>query len=222
MKHPDLARSVAPELKFGYLIDRREFDGTNQAIETLHGTSFITKVIPELLQRKADGEPVTVLDCGSGIAVYPDQLRQAFGNKIKVSSTGNLDRQQVEDARKANGLNPLHHDDLKLKSIDDLQADLKFDLILDTRGEQFYKTNQDTHSLEKARFENWKNHVRTLLSRRSDIGVISLSPVNAFYDVLQPFLNEIRAMGLVVNADPDDDDKINFLRITTKELSPLV
>ena len=57
-------------------------------VDTVHDTSFIRDVIPEMIKQKNSGEKVRVLDLGAGVGLYADQIRRTFHDQVIVYSTG--------------------------------------------------------------------------------------------------------------------------------------
>jgi hypothetical protein len=80
---------------------------------------------------------VNILDVGAGAATFSDEIRNKFGDKVQVYSTG-LSKKVARDYRKNNELDKLHPNDLKWRSILELSAFEEFDLIIDTIGEFSY------------------------------------------------------------------------------------
>jgi SAM-dependent methyltransferase len=111
-------------------------------IDELHGQKFIEVVIPAILERKrsqGDHTPVTILDVGAGNTSYTQSLRTAFGDQVKVYSTG-LRKATAEFSSALSGQGRLHQDDLKWRSTLQLSDYPEFDLIIDTVGEFTYGT----------------------------------------------------------------------------------
>lgn len=127
-------------------------------VSEIHGVSFIKDVIPGLIAKKKKGEKVRILDIGAGAAFLSDEIRKAFGDTVKVYSTG-LSRKVAESYRAKNlGVESrkLHPDDLKWHSVLELSDFEEFDLIIDTFGEFSYdvagvqKKDKQPESPEKA------------------------------------------------------------------------
>jgi SAM-dependent methyltransferase len=115
------------------------------SIEKLHGRSFLEEVIPSYIRRKHNGEKVNVLDVGAGAGLYADQIRNRWGDKVRVTTTG-LSKRTAQATREqaVKGKMPvrfeknLHPDDLKMQSILQMHDFPEFDIILDTFGEAHY------------------------------------------------------------------------------------
>ena len=133
-------------------VDRTEGTWDSKNIRKLHDVSILEEVIPEIISRKKEGEKVKILDLGGGVGDFANQIRQKFGDRVKVFTTG-LKKKTAKEFKKErfkeshrnpNGkvLNSLpiglHPDDLKWRSILELSDYPEFDLIIDTFGEHRY------------------------------------------------------------------------------------
>lgn len=140
-----------------YRMEGREVEG-ERTIEACHNESFVDYIRQLIAQKDSAGDKskVKILDVGGGAAMFADQLRRTFGDRIKVYTTG-LRKQSAEllraslkqkSAEDAGGLEPfemssrLHKDDLKWRSILQLSDYPEFDLIVDTFGEFEYANIQ--------------------------------------------------------------------------------
>jgi hypothetical protein len=129
-----------------------------QSIEYLHGEFIILSVIPRLLKNKPVGYKLKILDNGGGIGVLTDQIRKRFGNEVEVYSTG-LSKRVAKKYRKENDYPNLHKNDLKWRSIEELSDFPEFDLIIDTFGELYYKTEQYLNNVDKETLKTLYDHL---------------------------------------------------------------
>jgi len=107
-------------------------------ISSLHGESIIKEVIPKLLKELPEGQKLRILDNGTGVGIFTDQIRKEFGDKVDVYSTG-LSKQAAREYRKKKELPKLGKNDLKWRSIQELSDYPEFNLIIDTYGEAYYR-----------------------------------------------------------------------------------
>lgn len=136
-----------------YRMEGREVEG-ERTIEACHNESFIDYISELIAQKDSAGDKskVKILDVGGGAAMFADQLRRTFGDRVKVYTTG-LRKQSAEllraslmqgvqgDKHKPESFEMsarLHKDDLKWRSILQLSDYPEFDLIVDTFGEFEY------------------------------------------------------------------------------------
>ena len=106
-------------------------------IRSVHGESFLGYIDQVLVRRELHGnsEKFVVFDIGGGAGLYAQQIRDRFGDKVRVYTSGLKKR----TAEKAKG-GKLHKDDLKWRSVLQLKNFPEFDLILDTFGEKHYSS----------------------------------------------------------------------------------
>jgi len=117
-------------------------------IERLHQQSFIQYVGDRLKEKEFSERKFRILDIGSGPGVYADQLREKFGDRIKIFTTG-LSKRNARKYRHGEGIKDglitsprLPNNYLKWHSILELNHEdergvptEEFDLILNTVGE---------------------------------------------------------------------------------------
>jgi len=150
-------------------------------IARLHNKSFLNDVIPNLIKKKAESgnkEPVNILDIGAGTAIYAEQIREKFGDKVRVFSTG-AHKHSVEKNRRKNrwkGVtndivnlqSKLHPNDLKWHSILELSDFSEFDLMIDSYGEFNYAPQNDSEFLEL---------LEIVIKKLKPGGMFSMSPI---------------------------------------------
>ncbi|MFA6547596.1 MAG: hypothetical protein WCT11_01475 [Candidatus Magasanikbacteria bacterium] len=119
---------------YGYQARRVEGGSVSglRSIESSHQESFIKRVA-ELLETK---KKVKILDIGGGAGLYAQQLRDTFGDKVDVFTTG-IRKRNAKLVRQEVG-QKLHKQDLKWRSVLQLSDYPEFDLIIDTFGESMY------------------------------------------------------------------------------------
>jgi len=195
--------SLASATPYSYGAESREghknkfFD-----IANFHQESFINDVIPRMLSEKDKNKKITILDTGTGVGFFPDQIRKAFGDKVKVFSTG-VKKRSAKEVRKRIYKNMvglpkneedlpsehfslnLHPSDLKWRSIKELSGFEEFDLIIDTFGEAFYEfgDNRDFKKLEE--------YLRIAVKKLKDGGYISVAPIRISNEEKEKFLNPL-------------------------------
>jgi len=179
--------------KHHYTVKRIEGDKNNvdEAIENIHAESFI-EYISELIERidkdpKQKGRKIMVLDVGGGSGVYAEQLRNVFGDRIRVFTTGLAKRLEKEYRKDKHPLRvatgqpffkpseKMHPDDLKWRSILQLHDFPEFDLILDTYGEQLYGGIEDPKWVENKK-EIYKKYLIAVISKLKTGGKASIAP----------------------------------------------
>lgn len=180
---------------YDYIVDRRENSKGDDGIQELHGESFIQKVIPAMIEKLEVGRKLKILDVGAGAALYTDQIRQTFGERVKVFSTG-ISKQATRKVRKLDGHPRLNKNDLKWRSIEQLSAFPEFHLIIDTFGEQAYRTNQPYDANWVSNHKNLEKlflYVRQVVAKLASPGYASLAPIKFNLPLMQTaFLNTIK------------------------------
>ena len=113
---------------------RVEGDSVGVGLEELHHEYFIRDTIPQLINNSLKGK-IKILDVGGGAALFAKQIRDAFGDKVEVFTTG-LRKKAAKERRILSGVSPkLHQNDLKWRSVSELHDFPEFDLIIDSYGE---------------------------------------------------------------------------------------
>jgi protein-L-isoaspartate O-methyltransferase len=155
------------------------------SISHLHGESFIEGFLASKVRNLKGQEKVKVLDLGGGSGAYAEQIRQKFGNSVRVYTTGirkemaKLIRNQPEifgrkvstEAESLIKNKKLKKDDLKWRSIRQLSDYQEFDLILSTYGEMFYEEGSD-HD------KSVPDLLEMAIKKLKVGGLISISPVS--------------------------------------------
>ena len=161
-----------------YFADRIEGNHReDETIEHIHGESFIEKVIPNKLKDLKPGQKLKILDNGAGAALFVDQIRAAFDDKVDVYSTG-ISKRVAQTYRRDHLLPKLKLKDLKWRSISQLKDFPEFDLIIDTWGEQYYRTigNRKGENLLVDASE-YEKHLEQVVKKLLPGGYASLSPI---------------------------------------------
>ncbi|HEV7702132.1 MAG TPA: hypothetical protein VGO63_01655 [Candidatus Paceibacterota bacterium] len=169
-------QSESKETGYEYIHNRHRV-----TIDLEHNLAFITKIIPDLIAKKQNGEKVRILDVGGGLSLFAEKIRQSFPDKVIVYSTG-LSKQAVKNERKqlrnenyhkvSEKLNPR---DLKWRSIKQLSNCEEFDLIIDTYGEYYYdvyEKHRNSTSQEKAKA--FENYLTIISSKLKPNGIASI------------------------------------------------
>ncbi len=172
-------------------------------INGFHGRSIIKDVIPSLIQRKQAGK-VKIIDLGAGACLYTAQIREEFGDKVDVYSTGlrkktaKKEREKIQageslDFEGIRYIIPhegrvfwtpsknLHPNDLKWRSVLELSKHPEFDLILDTNGELRSAVNN---------LDYLQKYLGAVITKLNPKGVASLAGVNLKHDNLFRQLSE--------------------------------
>ncbi|EKD43116.1 MAG: hypothetical protein ACD_72C00449G0001 [uncultured bacterium] len=121
--------SANPDNIYGYPANRVDTPESGFEITELHDEDFIKETIPSLIASNPNRK-VKILDVGGGSARFAQQIRDAFGDKVEVFTTG-LSKGAAKLERKTK----LHKNDLKWRSVLQLTDFPEFDLIVDTFGE---------------------------------------------------------------------------------------
>ncbi len=174
---------------FGYNTTRK--DSKNQqrteSIDYKHGISFIREVIPRLIANNP-GRKINILDVGAGMTVFTNQIREEFGDQVRVFSTG-LSKQAFKTELKLNETRPdaakkdfpsrLHKDDLKWRSIRELSNFEEFDLIVDTFGEFAYSRNDKMKPspLTAEELPRTFEYISMIVAKLRPGGLASIAPV---------------------------------------------
>ncbi len=158
------AANESKEDGYNYEATRYERAGNDyNSIEQIHGESFIRFIEDLIKKRTSEDKPfqrVKILDVGGGAGFYAEQLRNKFGDKVEVFTTG-LSKKAAQEARRRESSlieitgsthieeplsQKLHPNDLKWRSILQLRDYPEFDLIIDTFGEYNYSVKNETDS----------------------------------------------------------------------------
>ncbi|GEM_PF-2646025 len=118
---------------------------SSSPLEKLHGISILDD-IEKRVGMAPNGRKIRVLDVGAGVGAFTEQIREKFGDRIKVYSTGLSKAAAKKFRKKVNSENSgwnlngkiseeLHPDDLKWRSVKQLSDFEEFDVIVDTVGE---------------------------------------------------------------------------------------
>lgn len=102
-----------------------------------HGESFINEVIPRLIGENPDRK-IKILDIGGGMALFAKQIRDTFGDKVEVFTTGLRKKPAKMERLNIGEQSKLDKNDLKWRSILELHDFPEFDLMVDTVGESMY------------------------------------------------------------------------------------
>jgi len=187
-------KSGAQEKESGiwYIYDRQEDDST-ESIDDKHAQSFIQYIENRLADSQFKERKFRILDLGGGGGVYADQLKEVFGDKIEVFTTG-LAKQPARDLRRERfegGLvesSKLPHNYLKWRSImelshedDDGRPKKEFDLIINTWGEFPYGFSANTDLFgkpDKKKRERWlRSFLGMVVAKLRVDGLASIFPV---------------------------------------------
>jgi cyclopropane fatty-acyl-phospholipid synthase-like methyltransferase len=177
----------------------------------LHQQSFIRMAIPELIKEKSMGEKVTILELGSGAGVFAEQIRQEFGDAVKVYTTG-LRKKAAKIARRTQPPGEVPHittlpiqlnaNDLKWRSISELSDFPEFDLIIDTIGEVEYRS---------AHFEQYFDHVGAKLLPGGEAYIVFFYSTDS-YEYILSLTKKYAEHGIEISALPED----GLLRVRMK------
>ncbi len=176
---------------YGYNAYRQEESKSavaGERIEDLHGESIIKEVIPRLLGDMKPGQKLKILDNGGGAGLFADQIREIFGDRVEVYSTG-LSKQSAREYRKEKKLSKLHENDLKWRSIQELSDYPEFGLIIDTYGEQYYRSDQH---MEEPNLKEFYKHVEQVVKKLLPGGYATLAPVSFSNLKINPVLGFIK------------------------------
>lgn len=171
-------------------IEEHPREGKN--IKEEHGVSFLEKIIPSLIRTKKDGKRVKILDLGGGVGDFANQIRQKFGAKVEVFTTG-LSKKAAREFKKKRfkelHRNPdfrqvlktplsLHPNDLKWRSVLELSDYPEFDLIIDTIGEQYYqKFTKETPLV------TYLNYIRAVAKKLNSGGQAYITPSLTLWNI---------------------------------------
>jgi hypothetical protein len=151
---------------------------SNEQISKFHGEWIIEDVIPKLLEKLKQGEKLKILDIGAGPAIFSDEIRKKFGDKVEVYSTG-LSKRAAREYRKREELPKLHNNDLKWRSIQELSDFPEFGLIIDTYGELYYrliKGTSDYYNNLDSFPPDWFKHIEQVIKKLLPGGYATLFP----------------------------------------------
>lgn len=113
-------------------------------IDVLHGESFLSDIIPNMITQKKQIHPnakVRILDIGGGAGIFADQIRKKFGDDVVVMTTGlrkkvaTLERRMAPPVMDGEKLPNLYLYKRSIREFSDVE---EFDLITDTIGEIRY------------------------------------------------------------------------------------
>jgi hypothetical protein len=178
-------KTSGSKMIYGYQAFRFESDdgfGLGKRLKELHGESIIHDVIPRLLGKLPRGKKLKILDNGGGAGLLTDQIRREFGDRVEVCSTG-LSKQAAREYRKRENLPPLHKDDLKWRSIQELSDYPEFGLIIDTYDEQYYRSRQHLGflyvdgSFGLSSISEWYKHIGQVTKKLLPGGYATIAPV---------------------------------------------
>ncbi len=111
--------------------------GQDDDISSVHREWFVKSTIPKFIAENP-GRKIKIIDLGGGNGLYAKQIRNAFGDKVEVFTTG-LKKRAAEKSLELNDKNAKpNKNDLKWRSILELHDFPEFDLIIDTYGEALY------------------------------------------------------------------------------------
>ena len=173
-------------------------------VNRFHGGSIIKDVILALIKKKQPGK-VKIIDLGAGACLYAEQIREEFGDKVDVYSTGLRKKTAREERRKIQegGLfdfgnvqyilphegkvfwTPsvnLHPNDSKWSSILELSKYPDFALILDTNGELRSAVNN---------LDYLQKYLNAVITKLNPQGIASLAGVNLKHSNLFRQLSEL-------------------------------
>lgn len=190
--NPDTKRAV----NYVFTVNRTE-GGKSKEMEVLHGESFTGKIIPEMLKKISHGEKLKILDNGAGTAYFTEQIRSIpeFVDKVVVYSTG-ISKQAARKQRRRDGKDsPLHQNDLKWRSLQELSDFPEFNLIVDSFGEQYYRTSQSNEGWDgiEVNVQEMKSHISQVISKLATPGYASIAPIFFSTDEKkEAFLQQIR------------------------------
>ena len=172
------------KLMYKYTVGRQEGVFSVDSIEKLHCESILGSVIPRLLKKLSPGQKLKILDNGAGAAIFTDQIRAKFGDRVDVYSTG-LSKQAASEYRKQNDLPKLHKNDLKWRSIQELSDYPEFGLIIDTYGEAFYRvfdkadwSDDEKIYLNQDHQTEFYRHIEQIIKKLLPGGYATLYPVD--------------------------------------------
>ncbi len=111
--------------------------GQDDDISSVHREWFVNLTIPKLITENP-GRKIKIMDLGGGNGMYAKQIRDTFGDKVEVFTTG-LKKKAAEKSLEINDKKAKpNKNDLKWRSILELHDFPEFDLIVDTYGEALY------------------------------------------------------------------------------------
>jgi SAM-dependent methyltransferase len=196
---------------------RESFDRKDDVISKIHGVPFIEKLIPDLI-KKRNGAQVRILDVGAGAGFFTEQIRNTFGNKVKVFSTG-LSRdnaQYFRDKYAKEGPSPIHKDDLKWKSVVELSDFEEFDLIVDSFGEFTYMI-EGVYGKNEEIFKKIEKYLTVIARKLKPGGIAYIAPADGIGSLPQ-FKHLQREIELIYGIKIDfPSSETETMRIIKKE-----
>jgi hypothetical protein len=162
--------------EFQYNVSRIE-KGDNMNLNNNYMVSPRKTLIPELIQANPNRK-IKVIDLGTGNGEYMDSLRKSFSREAKFYSTG-ISKRTAKKSRQDQNLGPLHRNDLKWRSIEELDDRPEFDLIMSSFGELFYgtKPNPETTDIEKENPYKLATRLKKVMSKLNDGGILTIAPI---------------------------------------------
>ncbi|MFA6423842.1 MAG: hypothetical protein WCV83_00845 [Candidatus Magasanikbacteria bacterium] len=158
-KDADKYEKRTPDFPYYYPVNRiegKKRDGGQ--IDLLHNERFIEETIPVLIKNNPERK-IKILDVGGGTGLFAKQIREIFGSKVEVLTTG-LVKQSARVERASIGESTkLHQNDLKWRSVLELSDFPEFDLIIDTMGEGLWGVGLEEFEESKGKIENYLNAV---------------------------------------------------------------
>lgn len=157
-------------------------------IQGVHGFSILDIIEKELNDdEQFKRRKFKILDMGGGIGAFADQIRDNFGDRVKVFTTG-LVKNPVREVRKKRPFYtaPELKDDfpsnylkwrsiLELNKIDESGEPLEeFDLIINTYGEIPYGQKGDERWLEI--------YIEAIIKKLRPGGIASIAPAGGWYE----------------------------------------
>ncbi len=122
---------------FNYRVYRVESDEIPDSIAGRHEESFINETIPRLIEENPNRK-IKILDIGGGIGMFAKQIRESFGDKVEVFTTGLKKKAVKKEMERVGESIKLNKNDLKWRSVLELHDFPEFDLMIDTAGEALY------------------------------------------------------------------------------------
>lgn len=155
------------------------------AIDKIHKFSFIEHIRKTLADwnKFPENHPMRkrkfrVLDLGAGTCAYARQLREEFGNRVKVFTTGLSKAPAQGLLRKALGDHTakLDKNDLNFRSVRELRDFPEFDLVIDTFGECCYinEGHANAYLPQRNLYDDLENYFTAVISKLKPGGIASI------------------------------------------------